>query len=219
MRINSKGFAQIIVVILLLILIGAAAYYFGTQKGKLVLNTSSTPVPIESNQPISPSVTPDSTANWKTYINKTYGYSIKVPAYLSQEMMGLDDMWFFAKTDLSLLDAAHKAVSIGSSISIQINSRKDAIQLNYDGHCQGNLLSQDQENPIISQISLVDNAEQYIQSSGVASRLTHPQVKYWDSHVCFVKNGILYEIFYENDESINSDPTLYQILSTFKFTQ
>ena len=156
-------------------------------------------------------------AKWKTYTNSTYGYSIKVPSYFSQELMGLDDLWFFAKMDLSLLDAAHKAVSTGASIGLQITSRKDAIQLIYDDHCKGKLLSLYQENPTISNIPLVDNVEQYVQSSGIASRPTHPQVKFWDSNVCFVKNGILYEIFYENNESVNSDPTLYQILSTFHF--
>lgn len=77
MRRSSKGFAQIIIIIIAVILVGGAAYYLGTQKGKISLNTTPGEGPVKSNQPTGIA---DPTANWKTYFNMKYGYSIKYPA-------------------------------------------------------------------------------------------------------------------------------------------
>ena len=72
----KKGFAPIII---LLVLVGAGAYYFGILKNKqnLVLNTTTptlAPYPNFTGNPTNPS-----TANWKTYTNSEWKFSIRYP--------------------------------------------------------------------------------------------------------------------------------------------
>ncbi len=69
---KQKGFAQIFIFILLLAILGTVIY-FGSKQGKIV-------TPIQS--PI-PTATPDVTANWKTYSNTAYNYSVKYPTNLT----------------------------------------------------------------------------------------------------------------------------------------
>lgn len=66
---RQQGFAGIFVLLVLALAIAGGAYYLGTQKGSWkaqeATNTTST-----TNQ----------TADWKTYTNKRYGYSLKYPS-------------------------------------------------------------------------------------------------------------------------------------------
>ncbi len=57
------------------IAIGIGGYVLGTKKNQAVPQKQKV-IPTTSQ----PSPTPDSTANWKMYTNKTYGYSFKYPA-------------------------------------------------------------------------------------------------------------------------------------------
>jgi hypothetical protein len=165
-----------------------------------------------------------SAASWKTFTNKTFGYTVDVPSFIVQLKKGpsnaktvVDDQWNFAKTDLSLISPTNKTISPDASISLVIESYKDAAQGNYDLHCKGTAISFNQEKPTINNTSPINGVSEFVQSSGLAFHSTVPTAKYWDSKVCFMKNGIDYEIYYQNYESVSPDSTLNQILSKFKF--
>lgn len=83
---NQKGFAYLYLILgaLLLVLVGAGAYYLGT---KNVQTQQQTVSPIVSQQTLTPAV--DQTANWQTYTNSTFGFSIKYP--LDLKMSGAKD--------------------------------------------------------------------------------------------------------------------------------
>lgn len=71
---------------MLLVLVGGAAYYFGTQKGKIPFNTTSTPGSAKPEQ------TPDVTSNWKT---QTYGsITLKYPSEWQIEGGGVNEKLF-----------------------------------------------------------------------------------------------------------------------------
>lgn len=72
---SESGFAQIIL-ILIIIAVAIGAYYFGTVKNKTGL-FSVVPTPITSQ------ASTDDLANWKTYTNEKYGFSIKYPNALN----------------------------------------------------------------------------------------------------------------------------------------
>lgn len=77
----QKGFAGILILIVVLVVaVGAGAYYWGTQKSGGIMPSSQTSAPSASTIP-----TPDETANWKTYTNTKYKFSIKAPSELEVE--------------------------------------------------------------------------------------------------------------------------------------
>lgn len=64
----------------LLIALAGGAYYLGRSTSP---KPQATPVVSQTPQPTpSPSSSPDETANWKTYTNSKYGYSVKYPPNL-----------------------------------------------------------------------------------------------------------------------------------------
>jgi hypothetical protein len=76
--VRQKGFAPIII---LLVIVALGLFgYFAFAKGYLSVNL---PKPLASVIPSaipSPSITPDPTANWKTYNNSSLGFEVKYPA-------------------------------------------------------------------------------------------------------------------------------------------
>lgn len=100
---KNAGFIQIVIILIVLALIGGV-YYFETLKNKqsVVSNIpTSTPTtsPISSSKP-----TTEPTANWKTYTNIKYHYSISYPsswwAYIQNSDPDLAD----AKKDSSYIN-------------------------------------------------------------------------------------------------------------------
>lgn len=75
---GSKSGIWVLVLIIVAIVFGSAGYYVGKTRSKNLPETpvAQTAVVGES----SPTITADTTASWKTYINKTYGYSFKYPS-------------------------------------------------------------------------------------------------------------------------------------------
>ncbi|MDO8551463.1 MAG: PsbP-related protein [bacterium] len=65
---SNKGFTSIILILFILVAVGIGGWYFLNQSSFKSLITTTTPTP-----------THDPTANWKTYTNTKYGYSIKYP--------------------------------------------------------------------------------------------------------------------------------------------
>jgi hypothetical protein len=76
---RQAGFAPIIILILLVLVVGGV-FYFATKN-------KSVPSPVASTQPSSSPIvisTPDpATANWKTYTNNQYDFSLKYPSYMT----------------------------------------------------------------------------------------------------------------------------------------
>lgn len=73
------------IVVLLLIILGAGAFVLQSKNNKQQV-AQVTPVP---TKPITPTPTPDPTANWKMYTNTKYGISIKYPpTWIYREIPG-----------------------------------------------------------------------------------------------------------------------------------
>jgi len=92
----QKGFASILILvgILVITIVAGGVYYFGkSQVSKPQPSNppvvSQTPQPTITTQPTS---IPDETANWKTYINKKYGFSVKYPATWYSNDCGDEDL-------------------------------------------------------------------------------------------------------------------------------
>lgn len=68
-----------IIIGLLLIISLSTTGYFGYQYFKLVNKPVSSPTPVAIT---TPEATPDSTTDWKTYTDKTWGFSVKYPSEL-----------------------------------------------------------------------------------------------------------------------------------------
>lgn len=208
------------VVLIFLSVVAAIGIYLLVQVRTMALDKiTPSPVPIPS-----PTPTPDPTADWQSYHNSKYSYSLKVPNFLSHLNRGpsnqkkIDDNdWYFAKTDTSQLDSLHKSIASSGAIFLEIAVYKDAAKQNYDLHCMGTPLSFNQQDPVITTEPLVSEVEGFVQSTGLAFHSTVPKAEYWDSKVCFIKDDIDYEIYYQNYENSEPDNTLAQILSTFKF--
>ncbi len=86
---NKKNWLKILLIILLVIILGAGLFYAGYilgQKKTLTFQTPSpTPTPeltpIPTQAPVTtPTPTIDSTANWLTYTDELYHYSVKYPS-------------------------------------------------------------------------------------------------------------------------------------------
>jgi len=82
--IRQKGFVELLIIgIVLLLAVAGGAYYFGTQKSQAPVTSSPSPIAQVS---LLPTPIPDETANpdsiganWKTYTNTSYKYSIQYP--------------------------------------------------------------------------------------------------------------------------------------------
>lgn len=81
----KHNYLLIVILIILLFVIIASSFFWG--KRLLTLFSKTNPIPT-----ITPkiTITPDLTADWKTYINNDFGYSLKYPENLSLEEMGVD---------------------------------------------------------------------------------------------------------------------------------
>ena len=80
MNTHQKGFANIVLILAIVILVGIGGYFVFVKKSEPVAQQQ-TPTPTQTNTPVSPTPTPeDETANWKTYNNARYSYTIKYPS-------------------------------------------------------------------------------------------------------------------------------------------
>src|SRR3989344_4251054 len=79
MKMNQKGFVNIILVVVIVVLVGAVGYFVVVKKSEpIAQQPTSTPA---TSQTKSPTPTPkDETANWKTYSNNRYSYTILYPS-------------------------------------------------------------------------------------------------------------------------------------------
>ena len=75
---NQKGFANIVLVVVIVLIVGAVGYFaFVKKSARLAEQTQTT---TQTNNSVSPIPTQkDETANWKTYSNSKYNFSLKYP--------------------------------------------------------------------------------------------------------------------------------------------
>jgi hypothetical protein len=213
MKKNNQGFIQIVIMILLLLVVGGAAYYFGTQKGNISLNPTSTP--ISSTVPSSNIVTKptsDPTANWGTYTDKTYGLSFKFPSGYFVYKCPSDNSG--ATTVLLLSTSVYKP---NQKIDCGFTDSSDLSMLIEKTLPSTNPADQ-QEN---QRIYLIQN--EAVNIGGVNTNLItyslKPEVSPdgytpWFTELNFEKNGEYYTITLKDKEFLN---IFNQILSTFKF--
>lgn len=98
---NQKGFAGIFVLVLALVIaVAGGAYYLGRVSTKPQLTKTQQPAQITQTIP-SPTIspTPDPTANWKTYINNEYKYSVLYPDFVTFKALGSGNVIFYYKKD------------------------------------------------------------------------------------------------------------------------
>lgn len=77
---NQRGNVPIIIAgIILLLVVGSGAYYWGMQNTKYRQVNNSEASISKNNQPIGNPTIVNDTANWKTYTNAKYGYTIMYP--------------------------------------------------------------------------------------------------------------------------------------------
>lgn len=83
---KEKGFVPLLILVgvLILVAVGSGAYYLGTVKNKpsnqnQVVTSQTNPSPIVQRAQLTPSPSPDETANWKEYRDEILKFSIKYP--------------------------------------------------------------------------------------------------------------------------------------------
>jgi hypothetical protein len=202
------------------------AYYFGTQKGKILLNPTQTPLPIVSGTPTTPTTKPtsDPTADWKIYTNSVYGFTFKYPqdaGQMKETMSGNSDKPLYVIRNNYMAENREKyAVQIAVWDNPEQKTLLSWLQFMKDSQA----LPLPSENYKISSNYTVDNL---------------PAMKLWEDPVSngeqpgkciqacpasdtyFVKGDKTYRIlivyFTEVDGNLANLPD--QILSTFKFTK
>lgn len=112
---QNKNFFKTVLLVVLGLIVVAGAVYAGYQIGRRSLSPREfliPPKPITTQIPVvetSPSPTPDPTANWKTYTNIKYRYSVKFPINFKATEMGmgtgnLGTAWGIRITDVAVND-------------------------------------------------------------------------------------------------------------------
>mgnify|MGYP001564321650 FL=1 len=75
---NQKGFANIVLVVIIVLIVGVVGYFAFVKKSPPIVQQTQTPT--QTNNSVSPTPTQkDETANWKTYSNSKYRFSLKYP--------------------------------------------------------------------------------------------------------------------------------------------
>ncbi|PIS13969.1 hypothetical protein COT65_01365 [Candidatus Shapirobacteria bacterium CG09_land_8_20_14_0_10_47_13] len=168
-----------------------------------------------------PTPTPDETANWKTYTNEKYQFSIKYPSD-----WGEGNDLFLDKTNrvwrmvhmASTKDRAYVSgppetrLGKGAELSIEVLATAES-----GGVLGAEVLLSDERAKVIKNFSILDSVP------AIRSTFSHPKWLDTYTEVDFIKNRLLYRLtwhyaeeykerFRENPESIFD-----QILSTFKF--
>jgi len=203
-RKNSKGFAPIVVLVLIII-VGIVAYYFGTQKKKPALLI--TPTPVLTTVPATNTI-----ANWKTYTNTKYGYSIMYPQTWNIKSSGDptgDGRCHDINTSPDLIEISSEPMT--NCIGIMDN-REIMIQV-VDTPWSDDYLN-DKFSGILDKIEFAgQTASRFIFDD------TAQQPSPLATKIVFNYRGLGYRIFVvQKQGGIIYDKSFDQILSTFKFT-
>lgn len=91
-NINTRRYIWVLVIIAVILLTSSAFYLFVQSQKQPIEPKTITVIP-------SPTPTPDPTANWKTYINSEYKFSIKYPEFVTYKEKVFNNVTFYYKTD------------------------------------------------------------------------------------------------------------------------
>ena len=183
-------------------------FYFGTRK----LNHSELPAPTISP---TPAASVDPTANWKTYINARYNYSIKYPSdwKIINNLNGSISINSsdFQQNEKNFTEIEAKT---GASLIIYepIEGNPSLLEQTKGQIIKGNDLIEDKINTDIEEIT-VDGQKGILYT---LHAVNSPSLK--EFHAMFIKNGKVYSstltYFSEKYKDVYK-----KILSTFKFTE
>lgn len=190
----------IIIIIALLagIVLTGTYFIFKSQSGK----QTPQPAPQVSVQPaVSSTPTPDETANWKTYTNKTYGFSIKYPSDLEVE----DKSSQFPPFTIFITDKTKQVPSEGGSkinlyAFVEIKSSNSSLMY-YVNDTKNNLEYIDKKK--VGEIEFVIAREKFGMTGGNFDR--------------YLAQNRDYIITFANSPYALDEQIFNQILSTFKF--
>lgn len=195
----QKGFAGIFVLIVVVIAALGGAYYLGTQKASLPGIKQST---------VSPSPSPfDETANWKTYANEKFGYSIKYPSHILIQLVCPDyekDRFYLTERE-GWSDAKFKTQEVVELPTCARGGRY-LIELDVkDGKVPAPGMLIEKKNITVDGV----DGKRYVSEDEIQEGLT-----YWDVQVhVFHKNKTYIFAFDDKKDGVLFD----QILSTFRF--
>lgn len=88
---NQKGFSDIALFLVIVLALGVVGYFVFVKKSDQT--AQQTPTPAQTNTGISPAPTQNNQlANWKTYSNSKYNFSLKYPdGWTIEESLNMDD--------------------------------------------------------------------------------------------------------------------------------
>ena len=201
------------VILVIIVFIGSIfALLLNSQK-----SNSPSPSSISPTTPFQPSPAQDSTANWKTYINKKLGFQIKYPSAIFQNCSNSEDYFvlFYGNED-EKEDCASGEPSIGFTVDaikdpLKAEEKISKFQKSYSEKCYTVTVTD-------IQIDGVDATKYWNlvidTNSFECNQLEIAHARY-GIHVVLKKNDITYILFYNR---YDKDQIKGQILSTFKFT-
>lgn len=226
MKKNNSGFAQVILVIILIVLVGGGMYYFGTLKdnSKVTETPTEEPIATETQKPGNPTVKPtaDPTAEWKTYTNSDYGFSLKYP----QEMQFTNS----EKPSFSLVYLGPKQVASGRTqtslfdgykVNVSVSKVAEGGSLSYSAGYLHDHTLQSCPNPLEASVSPMVG----VSLDGVVAKKFNVTNCFGDYTITVVDNDgnefvITQTYVADSSEQISHyQKATDQILSTFKFTK
>ncbi len=202
---KSSGFASVILIFVFVLAVAVVgAYYYGKNSNK----NSFIPVsPVASSQSSPSASAADETANWQTYINTRYGFSIKYPHKDMEPILCKDETNQTNANfgDANYVDFDNPEVCVGTgkpsnfTISVYPNGSSET-------YPKGTNITQ--------------SNEQLGEYTWQAYHLTVPengQTSSYEEYSYVLKRGTTEYEFHT--QYLPSVPVLKKILSTFKFTK
>ena len=129
---KKKGWLKILLIILLAIILGAGLFYTGYIYGQKKAHIPQTPQPTQTpkltatpspSSEATTTPTTDSTANWNSYSNTKYGYTVKYPqGWESNRGPGnLSDEELSTQRDIDFYDSSLPGSDPGTGLNIRVN--------------------------------------------------------------------------------------------------
>ena len=178
-----------VIIILVLTIVGVGSFLLGTNK-----NNTKPVVQITPALTVTPTPTLDPTANWKTYANNVFGYSIKYP-----------DSWAVSENINGPILRIDDSKNQGAGVYFTIIDDPENISI---------------ENKIHSPVETIKLTYSDVTINGIAAKranLPNQQGCTPGDDSVFIKKGtVIYEI--QNRCGFVAAAIFNQILSTFKFT-
>ena len=208
-KIGAQKKKILIVVFGILILAGAVfgAYKFGRRQVQPASQPTPTPVAVATT-------TPDETANWETYTNIEYGYSIKYPPNLYYQEWKISNS---IKHSMSfrLEELRGKDIPQQPEIGITVYLDEDLYVGDWLKKHSTNKPFGSIEDPSIHFFGV----ETVGGTQNGLERMLFSDERYGikTNHQLIGKNGKIYDLHYTNLLEENLEPTFNLMLSTFKF--